>query len=138
MHLVEYIDSDLILSVLPERKADTHKGDYGRILLLCGSEGYTGAAALAAMGALRSGAGVVYLGVPQSVYEIVAIKMLEPVVMPFPDNHGMFSAKATEKIQQLLPRMNAVLIGPGIGISEETKIVVDYVVRLYKIEAVVQ
>ena len=129
MHLIEYVDADLILSVLPERKANTHKGDYGRILLLCGSKGYTGAAALAAMGALRSGAGVVYLGVPESVYEIVATKMLEPVVMPFPDEQGMFSAKATEKIHQLLPKMDAVLIGPGIGASEGTRTVVDYVIK---------
>ena len=48
------------LNILPDRKADSHKGDYGKILLLCGSRGFTGAAALAAMGALRSGAGLVY------------------------------------------------------------------------------
>ena len=58
------LDHNDVLKLLPDRKADSHKGDYGRILLLCGSVGYTGAAALAAMGALRSGAGLVYVGVP--------------------------------------------------------------------------
>ena len=63
-----------VLQILPDRKADSHKGDFGRILLLCGSRGYTGAAALAAMGALRCGAGLVYLGVPESIYAIEAVK----------------------------------------------------------------
>ena len=52
--------------------------------MLCGSVGYTGAAALAAMGALRSGAGLVFLGVPESVYPILAMKLTEPVVFPLP------------------------------------------------------
>ena len=64
---------DQVRSLLPQRKVDAHKGDCGRILLLCGSRGYTGAAALAAMGALRSGAGLVYLGVPECIYEIESI-----------------------------------------------------------------
>ena len=53
---MKILDHNAVLSHLPNRKPDSHKGDYGRILLLCGSRGYTGAAALAAMGALRSGA----------------------------------------------------------------------------------
>ena len=69
-----------VLNILPDRKADSHKGDYGKILLLCGSRGFTGAAALAAMGALRSGAGLVYLGVPESIYAIEAVKLTEPIV----------------------------------------------------------
>ena len=75
-----------VLNILPDRSPDSHKGDYGKILLLCGSRGYTGAAALAAMGALRSGAGLVYLGVPESIYAIEAVKLTEPVVFPLPDS----------------------------------------------------
>lgn len=101
--------------ILPNRKTDAHKGDHGRILLLCGSKGYTGAAALAAMGALRSGAGLVYLAVPVSIYEIEAIKLNEPIVLPLPDEDGMLAESASEHIKQLLPQMDAVLIGPGLG-----------------------
>ena len=61
MNPIELHHSD-VLSILPDRQPDAHKGNFGRILLLCGSRGYTGAPALAARGALRSGAGLVYLG----------------------------------------------------------------------------
>ena len=71
-----------VLRMLPDRALDTHKGDFGKVLLLCGSKGFTGAAALAAMGALRCGAGLVYLGVPESIYSIEAMKLIEPVVFP--------------------------------------------------------
>ena len=56
-----------VLAALPDRDPNAHKGCFGKILLLCGSRGYTGAAYLSAMGALRSGAGLVYLGVPESI-----------------------------------------------------------------------
>ena len=78
--MVENLDHASVLSHLPDRDVYSHKGDFGRVLLLCGSRGYTGAAALAAMGALRSGAGLVFLGVPESIYAIEAVKLTEPVV----------------------------------------------------------
>lgn len=120
-----------VLTHLPDRKADSHKGDYGKILLLCGSTGFTGAAALAAMGALRTGAGLVYLGVPESIYAIEAIKLTEPVVFPLPDRCGMLDASALDQILQMLPNMDAVLIGPGLGISENTEEVVMTVLQQY-------
>ena len=110
-----------VLEMLPDRLADTHKGDYGRVLLLCGSRGYTGAAALAAMGALRSGAGLVYLGVPESIYQIEAVKVPEPIVFPLPDEDGKFSKDATKVLETLLHQMDAVLVGPGIGQSDGTQ-----------------
>ena len=109
-----------VLHFLPDRPADTHKGDFGKLLLLCGSRGYTGAAALAAMGALRSGAGLVYLGVPESIYAIESVKLTEPVVFPLPDEGGMYSTTGCQQVKQLLPKMDAVLIGPGIGQSDGT------------------
>ncbi len=112
---VQELNHQNILSILPDRKPDTHKGDYGRVLLLCGSTGFTGAAALAAMGALRSGAGLVYLGVPKSIYEIEAVKLTEPIVFPLSDADGKLSADAIPQILSILPNMDAVLIGPGLG-----------------------
>ena len=77
--------------MLPDRDPWAHKGNFGKILLLCGSRGYTGAAAMAAMGALRSGAGLVYLGVPESIYAIEAVKLTEPIVFPLPEDDGKLS-----------------------------------------------
>lgn len=121
-----------VLDLLPDRKANTHKGDYGRILLLCGSKGYTGAAALSAMGALRCGAGLVYLCVPESIYQIEASKLLEPIVLPLPDLDGHFSTDAIQEICKLLPKMDAVLIGPGIGQSADTKALTEAVLTNFE------
>lgn len=118
-----------VLSVLPDRKEIAHKGDFGRILLLCGSRGYTGAAWFAAMGALRTGAGLVHLGVPESIYAIEAVKLNEPIVFPLPDEDGKLSAEAIPEILKLLPKMDAVLIGPGLGVSEGTIAVVKAVLK---------
>lgn len=117
---MKQLTHDQILSILPDRDPFAHKGDFGKILLLCGSEGYTGAAALAARGALRSGAGLVFLGVAHSIYAIEAVKLTEPVVFPLPDEDGKLSEAAVEQILQRLPGMDAVLLGPGLGQSEGT------------------
>ena len=117
---MKQLNHEKVLSILPERPADSHKGNYGRILLLCGSVGSTGAAALAAMGALRSGAGLVYLGVSESIYVIEAVKLNEAIVFPLPEEKGMLSAAAAEPILEKLPQMDAVLIGPGLGQSAGT------------------
>lgn len=114
------LDHEQVLALLPARKADSHKGTYGKLLLLCGSRGYTGAAALAAMGALRSGAGLVYLGVPECIYAIEAVKLTEPVVLPLPCRGDTLSPEAAADICNMLPNMDAVLIGPGLGCSEGT------------------
>lgn len=121
-----------VLNILPNRKADSHKGDYGKILLLCGSRGFTGAAALAAMGALRSGTGLVYLGVPESIYAIEAVKLTEAIVFPLPEEDGKLSAKAISLIRKYLQTMDAVLIGCGFGISTGTMSVLDAVLREFK------
>lgn len=118
-----------VLSLLPDRNPWGHKGDFGKLLLLCGSRGYTGAAYFAAMGALRAGAGLVFLGVPESIYAIEAVKLNEPVVFPLPDEGGMLSETAVPKILNRLPKMDAVLIGPGLGQSDGTLAVVKAVLE---------
>lgn len=118
-----------VLEILPDRDPDAHKGRFGKILLLCGSRGYTGAAALAAMGALRSGAGLVFLGVPESIYAIEAVKLNEPVVFPLPDEGGKLSETAIPEILERLPKLDAVLIGPGLGQSRGTLAVVRAVLE---------
>ena len=118
-----------VLSILPDRNDNAHKGDFGKILLLCGSRGYTGAAYLAAMGALRSGAGLVFLGVPESIYAIEAVKLNEAIVFPLPDRDGKLSADAIPEILERLPKMDAVLIGCGLGQSADTLAVVKAVLE---------
>lgn len=117
---VSELNHQQVLEILPDRDPNAHKGDFGRILLLCGSRGCTGAAALAAMGALRCGAGLVYLGVPECIYTIEAVKLTEPIVFPLFDKHGKLSAEAIPEIIERLSAMDALLIGPGLGCSKGT------------------
>ncbi|MGN1025627.1 MAG: NAD(P)H-hydrate dehydratase [Faecousia sp.] len=125
------------LALLPDRSPDAHKGDFGRIFLLCGSRGYTGSAYLAAMGALRAGAGLVFLGVPESIYAIEAVKLNEAIVFPLPDADGALSPDAAVQIREKLPRMDAVLIGPGLGQSSGALAALETVLREAKCPVVV-
>ena len=81
------------------------------------------------MGALRCGAGLVFLGVPDSIYAIEAVKLNEPVVFPLPDKDGMLHREALTEIRRRLPQMDAVLIGCGLGKSEDTFCVVKTVLE---------
>ena len=123
------LDHGQVLDLLPDRDPWGHKGTFGKLLLLCGSRGFTGAAYLSAMGALRTGAGLTFLGVPESIYAIEAVKLNEPVVFPLPDREGKLSVEAIPEIVSRLPRMDAVLIGPGLGRSEGTLEVVKAVLE---------
>lgn len=127
--MIRRLNHELVLSLLPDRDPWGHKGNFGKLLLLCGSRGYTGAAFFAAMGALRSGAGLVFLGVPESIYGIEAVKLNEPVIFPLPDAGGRLSADAVPEILTRLPQMDAVLVGPGLGQSEGTLAVVRAVLE---------
>lgn len=127
--MIGRLNHETVLSLLPDRNPWGHKGDFGKLLLLCGSRGYTGAAFFAAMGALRAGAGLVFLGVPESIYGIEAVKLNEPVIFPLPDESGRLSADAVPKILARLPQMDAVLVGPGLGQSEGTLAVVRAVLE---------
>lgn len=123
------LDHNQVLKILPDRPDNGHKGTFGKILLLCGSRGCTGAAALAAMGALRTGAGLVYLGVPESIYDIEAVKLTEPVIIPLADDKGTYSAEAIDQILGLMKGKDAVLVGPGIGQTEGAHTVVKAILQ---------
>ena len=116
------ITREAAAKLLPARARDVHKGSCGRILMLAGSLGMTGAAALAAEAALRIGAGLVTLAVPERLYPVLAAKLTEVMVVPVPDEgEGYFGGmKALEAALSLAQNMDAVLIGPGLGRKAET------------------
>ena len=112
------------VSILPRAK-DAHKGDFGRVLVLGGSVGLTGAPTMSAKAALRTGAGLVSVGVPEPIYGITAVKNDE--AMPFPlaaDPDGKLSAAALPVILDRLKKADVCVLGPGLGRSEDiTKLV---------------
>ena len=98
---------------LPRRPRTAHKGDFGKVFVLAGSEGYTGAPVLASKAAVRSGAGLVFLGVPRDVYPIVAVKCDEAMPFPLPEEY--------DKILKKAQGCDVALIGPGLGRAPETE-----------------
>lgn len=99
---------------LPVRPRESHKGDFGKVLVLGGSVGYTGAVSLCAQGAVRAGAGLVAVGVPEPIYPIVAVKL--DAAMPFP----MISPLFRKDIQYRLEWCDVCVLGPGMGRSESS------------------
>lgn len=130
-------DRKLVGELLPVRRRESHKGDYGRVLLLCGSEGLTGAARLAAKAALRAGSGLVYLGVPEKIYPIIAAGAGSEIVFPLPcDEAGRLCMASLPAITERLSEMDAVLLGPGLGRSEELKRLVQALLSICRVPLV--
>ncbi|MBN1687483.1 MAG: NAD(P)H-hydrate dehydratase [Candidatus Omnitrophica bacterium] len=104
------------------RKKTAHKGDFGRVLLLAGSRGLTGAAYLSSLACVRAGAGLVTLGCPEKVYPILARRSQEVMVKPFPSTReGSFSVKALGPILRFLKNQNVLAIGPGLSQDSDTQ-----------------
>lgn len=112
------IDKQFVKYSLPKRENNTQKGDYGKVLIIGGKIGMTGAPTLAAQGALRAGAGLVTVATPQSLNHILEQKLTEAMTYPLPDTDGHLSKDAAEKIKKLMKRCDCVLFGPGLGTSE--------------------
>ncbi len=107
------------LPQVPERPVEGHKGTFGRVMIIAGSRGMSGAAALAGMAALRGGAGLVYLAVPEGILPIVA--SIEPSYLTIPlreDEAGRICSAALETIEQAAREKTAIAIGPGLGLSK--------------------
>ncbi|MEZ5420158.1 MAG: NAD(P)H-hydrate dehydratase [Vicinamibacterales bacterium] len=104
---------EYVRTLVAPRSPDAHKGDFGRVLVVAGSRGMTGAAVLAARSALRAGAGLVTLATPASVQPIVAAMGAEFMTLPLADEDGRVSVEAVEQV--LAMDVDVVAVGPGLG-----------------------
>ena len=118
-------------ALLPSRPWDSHKGTFGHLLVLAGSEGKTGAAALASRGGLRAGAGLVTLGVAESLNDIMEVKVTEAMTLPLPQAEGAraLGGRALQPIEDFAGRCAAVALGPGLGTHPETRELVRTLVQ---------
>jgi NAD(P)H-hydrate epimerase len=113
-----------------KRKKDSHKGDFGHVFIIAGSRGLTGAACLCAQAALRSGAGLVTVGIPKSVYGIVAAKLMEVMVMPLPETgNGCLGSAAFRQIKAVAARVDVLALGPGLSKEPQTQRLVRNIVK---------
>lgn len=125
MHLAEPGD---VAALLPPRGARAHKRSVGKVLIVAGSPGMSGAAVLAASAALRTGAGLVWVAAPRSIAGLIEQSVTEAVVAALPDTaDGEIAASAAERVLELAEKADAVALGPGITTREETK---DFVFRV--------
>ena len=122
---------------LPVRPRDAHKGDFGRVYILAGSVGYTGAPVLAAQAAVRSGAGLVTVGVPAPVWPVAAAKLDEAMPHPLPaGKEGQLSLDAGEAAFARLSACGVCLIGPGLGRGNSVSAVVRHLLPEIRIPVV--
>jgi len=122
----------------PGRARTAHKGTYGHLLVVAGSVGKTGAAALAADGALRSGAGLVTVATPASQQPIVAGLLLEAMTAPLTEGTaGFLGADAWDALAGLVSARDAVAVGPGIGLDDQVRDVVRRLVLEARVPMVV-
>lgn len=128
---VELAEAGEMRTLLPARPFASNKGAFGHLVVLAGSEGKTGAAVLCSAGALRAGAGLVTLGVPASLNDILEVKITEAMTLPLPEAIGdrALGIKALEPLQNFLENKTALALGPGLGTLPETVELVRHLAR---------
>jgi len=126
---LELMDDRSVRSLLPPRPADAHKGAFGKVLVVAGSINYTGAAALACLGAARVGAGLVTLACPRSIHAILASRLTEATFLPLPDQDGSFSDESISPLLKAIPQYDVLLIGCGLGLRDCTRSFLDGILR---------
>jgi hydroxyethylthiazole kinase-like uncharacterized protein yjeF len=132
------LTADKIRDYFQPRSPDTHKGRTGHLLVIAGSSGKTGAAAMTAVSAMRAGAGLVTLGIAQSLNPILETQVLEVMTEPLPESrYGVLGDTALESIRNLAAGKSCLAIGPGIGQNEETRSLIKNVIRQSPIPVVI-
>jgi NAD(P)H-hydrate epimerase len=113
---VDMVTQSEVTALLPARPVEAHKGSFGKVLVVAGSERYTGAPYLTAMGAARAGAGLVTLAVARSVYPILAANVHETTFLPLPEAEaGVLNEAAAEVVLREMAGYDTLVLGPGIG-----------------------
>lgn len=120
------------LAMLPQRRGNSHKGDYGRVFILAGAPGYTGAAFLTSMTAQRAGAGLVTLGVPAGLHNIMESLLTEVMTVSLPETpNGGLSAQSPEVMKNYLKKSDVLAIGPGLGKGKDIREILLSLLPIY-------
>lgn len=120
--LVSLLDKSIVAESLPVRAKNSNKGNFGKVLCICGSLGMVGAAYLSVSGALRCGAGIVTLGVPSSIYVPAAVKLNESLIYSFESTTGgAFSYSNLDRIIEMANKSTVLLLGCGLSMDDETQ-----------------
>lgn len=125
------IDENVVIPVVRNRSADSHKGSYGHVFVIAGSSGKTGAAVLSAKSCMRTGAGAVTIGVPDKLSQVFQCRVTEEMILSLPGtSQGTIARHAADiALEFIESRADAVVLGPGIGISDDVRGFVKDVIR---------
>ena len=123
------VDTDYAQDVLLVRPADGHKGTFGKVLIVGGSVGYTGAPYLAASAAVHAGCGLTYLGVPESIWAVEAGRCVSAMPFPLPEKGGLLIEKAQDAIEEKLNSCDVLALGPGLGRGDRVTTLVCNLLR---------
>ncbi|RJP35276.1 MAG: NAD(P)H-hydrate dehydratase [Actinobacteria bacterium] len=124
------LEEEGVAALIPNRRPDAHKGECGRVFVVAGSAGLTGAAALCSRAALRAGAGVVTLGIAAGLNAIMEVKLTEVMTMPLPDEDGKrLDTGASEVVREAMEGYDVLALGPGLGTAPSTCAVVSELLR---------
>ena len=117
---VQTVEQDFAKAALPARKADGHKGTFGKLLIVGGAVGYTGAPYLTASAAVHTGCGLVYLGVPQAIWAVEAVKCVSAMPFPLLDKDGMLSYKALQDVEKKVTHSLRSLVCAHVYVGGDT------------------
>lgn len=134
---IEAVDKALAKKLMPVRKNNSHKGDYGKIFIVGGSLGMSGAVTLAANAALKCGAGLVTVGIPDCLNGVMEVKVTEAMTLPLPSENGALTEDALPRILEQMRTSDVLLIGPGMGRSEQTQSLVCEILLKSQIPTIV-
>lgn len=135
---VNISEASEMIKLLPSRPRDSHKGTFGKVLIIGGSVGLTGAAAMASLSALRVGAGLVTLGIPSSLNDLMEVKLTEVMTMPLPETRSRtFSKNALEVVMNVKKDFDVIAIGPGASREPETALFIQELCKSIDIPKVI-
>jgi len=134
---VNLIDNMLLRKLCPKRESNSHKGDYGKIFIVGGCTGMTGAVTMASQAALYSGGGLITAGVPESLNAVFENKLTEVMSYPLADNGGNISTEAIDSIIEKANACDVILFGVGIGRSEDIFIILKNIFERCRVPIII-
>lgn len=134
---INIIDKQLIKTLIPKREKNSHKGDYGKILIVAGSVGMTGAAALAAEASLKSGAGLVTAAVCSEINDILEVKLTEPMTLPIASIDGHLDKSCLYELTKIINNYDVCLFGPGLGRSVDITEILAGILKVSEIPVII-
>lgn len=134
---VNVTDERFVRKNFPPRMNNSQKGDYGKVLVIAGSTGMTGAAYLASQSAVISGSGLVTLALPSRLNEAMEAKTTEVMTLPLPEINGHISADAIDAVLKAVDKADSILIGPGMGVSIDAVRILEAVLNHSKVPVII-